>query len=485
MSGLRRNAIKLAAASALEFGLQFAIPVILVRTLSETVFAQYRLLWLMASTMLALMPLFMPQALFYFLPRADTPLQRARVIGNTLAYLLTMALLLGLVLNPWNPLLQPVVHDLLAQSYGAATGFLMLWLVLAMFDTLPVAESRASWQANCTIGLALLRTALLALAAWYMQSLLWVVLALVVQALSKLGLLLWYILRRAASSDNSPRLGFDAGLLRQQLRYALPFAIGNGLYSMRSQADQWVVATLLSPKLYGSFSIATSLQPIATLLRLPVYNAMMPRLNAACAKQDYEQVRHLITKSNAATAMMLIPVAGMFFVCAPQLIELVYTTRHLAAIDVMRVYLLGMIVNAFAVGHVLPALDLGKFATRNNGVCLLLSVLFSWLGVKYFGLAGAACGSVATLAMSELWSAHVVARKLSISVAQLLSWRTLWPTLLATSLALGVCLWLGCSWPWPLLYVLLAKGSLFVAVWLGSFLAMGGKRQILGLRDFN
>lgn len=478
--GLRRNSIKLALASAVEFGLQFAIPVILVRCLSETVFAQYRLLWLMASTMLALMPLFMPQALFYFLPRAETPLQRARVLGNTLAYLISAAILLGLVLNPWNPWLRPVVHDLLAQSQGAASLFLMIWLVVAMFDTLPVAESRAAWQANCTIGLAILRTSLLALAAWQMHSLVWVVLALLVQALSKLGLLLWYILRRPG-----PRLGWEAGLLRQQLGYALPFAVGNGLYSMRSQADQWVVATLLSPLLYGSFSIATSLQPIATLLRLPVYNAMMPRLNAACAKQDFHQVRHLITKSNAATAMLLIPVAGVFFVCVPQLIELVYTQRHLAAIPVMRVYLLGMIVNAFAIGHVLPAMDLGKFATRNNGLCLVLSGLFSWLGVKYIGLAGAALGSVATLALSEFWSASVVARKLSISVTQLLSLRQLWPTLLSTGLALALTLVLCNSLVWPVLYLLLIKGFLFVGTWLGVFLALGGRQQLSGLRDFD
>jgi O-antigen/teichoic acid export membrane protein len=478
--GLRRNSIKLALASGVEFGLQFAIPIILVRCLSETVFAQYRLLWLMTSTMLALLPLFMPQALFYFLPRAETPLQRSRVLGNTLAYLISAAVLVGVVLNPWNPLLSPVVHDLLSQSWGAASIFLMLWLVAAMFDTLPVAESRASWQASCTIGLAVLRTTLLALAAWQMQSLLWVLLALVVQGLAKLGLLFWYILRRPG-----PRLGFEPALLRRQLGYALPFAVGNGLYSLRSQADQWVVATLLSPLLYGSFSIATSLQPIATLLRLPVYNAMMPRLNAAWARQDFDQVRHLITKSNAATAMLLIPVAGLFFVCVPQLIELVYTDRHLAAIPVMRAYLLGMIVNAFAIGHVLPAMDLGKFATRNNGVCLLLSVLFSWLGVQYIGLQGAALGSVATLAVSEFWSAHVVARKLSINVMQLLSIRQLWATLLSTGLALGLTLVLCQSLAWSVFYVLLVKGCLFVAVWIVVFLALGGKRQLSGLRDFD
>lgn len=480
-SGLRRSALKLGLAGAIEYGLQFAMPVILVRCLSPLDFAQYRLLWLLSATMLALAPAFMPNSLFYFLPRVDGAIGQARIIGNILLYLLLAALVTGLILSPLNPWLPLNVQSMLRHSQGLATLFLMLWLVSALFDTLPTAELRSSWQASATIGMAILRTLVLGLAAWLTQDVRWVLLGLVLLALIKLGLLAHYLWRAQPGRG----LGLDRALMRQQWRYVLPFALGNALFLLRQQADQWVVATLMAPALYASFSIATVLQPVATLLRQPVYNAMMPHLNAAYAKGELERIRHLITHCNAATAMLLLPVASLFWLCAPEMVEIMYKKQNMAAAPVMRVYLIGMMVNAFAIGHVLPALNLGRFNTLNNGVVLLCSVALSLAGVHWFGLPGAALGSVLGLAISEFWSATVVAGKLQISVATLLSWRKLWPTLASSGVALVLAMLISSRLAWLVWPLVLAKGTLFVLFWLPCFLAMGGRAQLRTMRKFD
>lgn len=479
--GLRRSALRLAGAGAIEYGLQFVMPVILVRCLDPVGFAEYRLLWLLSATMLALAPAFLPNSLFYFLPRAPNPAAQARIIGNILLYLLLAAGVVGGILSPWNPWLPPNVQGLLHHGGIWATLFLALWLLSAVFDTLPTAEMRSHWQAGATIGMAVLRTLMLGLAAWLTHDVRWVLIGLVLLALIKLGLLAHYLLVA------SPRrgLGLDWSVFRRQWAYVLPFAIGNGLFLLRLQADQWVVASLMAPALYASFSIATVLQPVATLLRQPVYNAMMPRLNQAFARHDFPQIRHLITHSNAATAMFLLPVAGLFWVCAPEMVEIMYKKQNMAAAPVMRVYLLGMMINAFAIGHVLPALNLGRFNTLNNGVVLLVSVALSLLGVHLFGLPGAALGSVLGLAISEFWSATVVAAKLEMSVAALLSWRNLWPILLSTALALALVLLAGTRMPWTAWPVVLSKGTLYVLIWLPCFLASGGKQQLERLRKLD
>jgi O-antigen/teichoic acid export membrane protein len=480
MSGnLKKSALKLGLAGGIEYGLQVAIPVILVRTLPQADFAQFRLLWLLASTVLALLPLFMPNSLFYFLARADNPLRRAQTIGNVLLYLVGMALVVGLVLNPWNIWLPPAVHGLL--QHGWPSIFLMLWLICSIFDFLPVAEMRSGWQSNATVALAIIRTILLALAASQTHQVVWVLAALVLLAVLKLGVFAAYLMK---SSSASPRLAVDRALFKTQFAYALPFGIGTALFLMRAQVDQWVVVTLLSPALYASFSIAAVLQPVATLLRLPVINAMMPHLNKAASSGDDERIRHLLTQSNALTAMLLVPVAGLFWVCAPQLVQIVYTHAYLDAAPVMQVYLLGMMINGFAIGHVLPVLEKGRFATLNHAVSLVLSLLFSLLGVHFLGLPGAALGSVGTMAFSELWSARVVAAHLKLSVARLLSWHALWPTLAATILALGVVHFACAHLAWLALPLLLLKGFAYVGLWLATFLLCGGWQQAKKLRHF-
>jgi len=100
-SGIRRKAGFLAAAGLLDYALQLGVPVILVRHLTTKEFGDYRLVWLVAETGLILFPLFLPQSLFFFLPRA-APGTRPKLVGNTFASLfalggLAILLLLGLM----------------------------------------------------------------------------------------------------------------------------------------------------------------------------------------------------------------------------------------------------------------------------------------------------------------------------------------------------------------------------------------------------
>jgi O-antigen/teichoic acid export membrane protein len=474
---LRRSAIKLALAGGVEYALQLAMPVILVRCLDVTSFGQYRLLWLLASTALAIAPAFMPQALFYFLPRAEGR-QRALVLGNVLLFLLVAGGVAALLVTGWNPLLPLAARNLFFATHGISALFLMLWVIASMFDVLPTAEGKVRWQANSTMLVALLRTLLLGGAAWASHSIVWVVGAMLAVALIKLLMLAHYLWAENAGG----KLGFQRGLLKTQLAYALPFAMGNALFLMRIQADQWVVATMLAPALFATFSIAIVLQPVATLIRLPVYNAMMPRLHGAYAKGDLPEIIRLITKSNGATAFLLLPIAGALFTLAPELVSIVYTDRYQQTAPIMQVYIIGMMGNAFAVGHVLPALEKGRFATINNAVCLVVSVALSLLGVLYFGLIGAAFGSVISLMLSELWSGKVVADKLGISIGRLLSLRDLMPTLFATGVAIaGVYLLVPTLWrPIPLLFV---KGLTYTALFGIVFVLVGGLHQLKMLRE--
>ncbi|MEH2497169.1 hypothetical protein V1294_003648 [Bradyrhizobium sp. AZCC 1678] len=82
-------------------GCSLGVPVILVRHVTTQEFEDYRLVWLVAETELILLPLFLPQSLFFFLPRA-APGTRPKLVGNTFASLfalggLAILLLLGLI----------------------------------------------------------------------------------------------------------------------------------------------------------------------------------------------------------------------------------------------------------------------------------------------------------------------------------------------------------------------------------------------------
>jgi O-antigen/teichoic acid export membrane protein len=470
---LRSSAVRLALAGGVEYGLQLAVPIILVRYLDVTAFGQYRLLWLLAGTVLGIAPAFMPQSLFYFLPRAVDG-EKPQIIGNILVYLVAAGCIVGLATTGWSPILPKMATELFFQTHGISAVFLGLWVVASMLDVLPTADGRAQWQANSTIAQSIFRTLMLAAAAILSGDIEGIAIALLVVAITKLALLAYYV--HTHGEEN--KIGWKISGLKKQLAYSLPFAFGNALFLLRIQADQWVVASMLTPAMYAIFSIASVLAPVATLIRMPVYNAMMPHLNSAHARGDLVEIARLIAKSNGATALILIPVAGGLFVTAPELINLVYTSRYQEAAPIMQVYLIGMMMNAFAVGHVLSALDKGRISAIISAASLVISLALSIVGVIYWNLIGAAFGSVLTLAFGELWALKVVARTLGMRVSHLLAWSALGPTVLGTCIGMVGTLVLPHPHSWQTFPLLLAKGTIYLALFASCFVLAGGCKQL-------
>lgn len=470
--GIRKNAIGLAAANLTEYGLQLAIPIVLVRALDPSTFGHYKFLWLMAGTALAWAPFFIPQSLFYFLPRYKE--RSPEVVGNALCYLFLTGSLVALSSSTLNPFLPEMARQLDAGSRHLSSLFLGLIVVVCVFDVLPTAMGMSHIQARTTAVLALMKSGLLVGVALFTPSLVLLTLVLVVVALFKFIALIVFIWRNRVLTP----LRADFGLLRMQVLYAAPFALGNALFLMRSQGDQWIVASAVDTATYAVFSVASVLGPIGTLIRQPLYSAMMPKLNVAFADGRLNDTAALIEKANGATSLLLIPVIGGLFCICPELVSFIYTPAYANAAPVMQIYLLGMLANSFAVGHVMPALNLGKFATVNNALCLAGSIAISYAGLKELGLIGAALGSVSMIYVGELWSGFRVAHILGVRWQHLFQTSSLYRSFTAVSLGVAAAFAWEYSGAWPLAMIILIKSLIFSCTYVSVFMLLGGKKDI-------
>jgi len=470
--GVSRSAAFLTAGAMVEFTLQFLLPVILVRQLDADTFGQYRFLALMLGTALALAPAFMPQALYYFLPRAGG--RQLTVIGNAVVYLASMGVIVALLASRASPLAGELLRALHAATHGLSALYLGLSVLLSIVTTLAIAEGRILWHCSTELVLALLRTALVALAATLAHDLAWVVAALVLDAALRLAVLAAYLFTRPGGA----RLRCEPAGLLAQFRYALPFAAGGSLFAMRAQADGWIAASVMPPHVFAAFTIGAVVLPVASLIRQPINSAMLPHLNRAFAGGARAEVHALLLKGSGAATLLLAPLGCALFLLAPEIVALVYTERYLAAVPVMRLYLLLVVLQSVAVGFAMPALDMGRLALRINLAGLALSASLSLAGVHWFGLAGAALGSVAAFLLCELANARAVGKVLGWP------WRAMFPLRLA-GLVLGACVagvllaeWCAPTFgpgPWQ---VLGGKLGVYAAVALALFAACGGLGEL-------
>lgn len=433
---LHRRALSLGAANAVDYGLQFLLPVVLTRTLEPDAFGHYRLLWLAVATIMAVAPLAMPLSLYYFLPRADADAKRL-YINQTLVYLGLAGLAGAWAVSQWNPLLPASLLPVTAYGYGLVVpAFIALWVVASLIDLLPMVEEQVRWQVSVIVGLSAVRAVTLALAAWLTRDLGVVLYALLGFVLLKLALLLYYVARRhGLRQPVAQRATFLA-----QIRHAAPFGVSGALYGLRAQGDQWVAASLFAPALFAAFSVAAVLAPLIHLFRQSVNNAFLPSMSRLQAAGDSAAMLELNNRANVAVGVLVYPLLAFCFVYADRIVVLVYTSAYADAGPVMRVYIAGLVALVVELNSIMLLQGEGRYALRVNLAALILSVPISYFGATQFGLPGAAAGSVLAVYLERLATLKRISGAVGTPVRNLQDWRTL-GLILAAAAAAGGLAW--------------------------------------------
>ncbi|HUJ00412.1 MAG TPA: oligosaccharide flippase family protein [Usitatibacter sp.] len=429
-ASLARRALSLGSANAIDYALQFLLPIVLTRTIDPASFGEYRLIWLAVNTLMLITPMCMAPSLYFFLPRSDRPTQRV-YINQTLVFLVGAGIVSGLAISAWNPFV-PHALAAVARGYGAVVpAFALAWIFASTLDVLPTAEERVGWQAKAIVAISALRAVALSAVAIATRSLAPVLWTLLAVTSVKACLLVWYVARyHGLGGPLARRATFKA-----QLRQAAPFALSGALHGVRTQADQWIAASLFSVAMFASFSIATVLGPLVQIFRQSVNNVFLPSMSRLQSAGELGGMLDLNNRANAMVALLAYPLLAFAFVFAEPLIRLVYTSAYLDAVPVLRLYIVGLVAFVVELTSILFVLGQGPFAARVNAIVLAISLPLSWLGAKHFGLQGAALGSVAAIYGERLLSLSRIARLTGRPVRRLQNWNTLAGILAASGAA--------------------------------------------------
>ena len=439
---LKRRAFSLGAANAFDYAMQFLLPIVLVRYMAPEAFGEYRLLWLAIMTVMVLVPLNMPQTLYYFLPRSNVPTKQLHV-HMTLLYLCVAGLIGGLLVSPWNPLL-PASMQSLAEYGVLVPALVVLFATSSLLDLLPTVEERVHWQAAITVTLSLLRTFTLGWAAWQtgdVEVLIWLLLALM---LFKLLLLLAYIAR----SHGLRGPWFQRREFVDQFHHAAPLGVSGALYGLRAQADQWVVASLYPLANFAVFSVATVLGPMVNLFRQSINHVFLPSMSRLHASGNLAGMIELNNRANVMVATLVYPLLSFAFIFAEEIVTLIYTEAYAGAAPVMRVYIVGLLIFVVELTSIMMLMKDGFFALRLNIFVLVASVGLSWLGAHQWGMAGAAIGSTIAIYADRYATLRRIATRTGIPLGALQDWGALAWLLMIAALAGGIA-WLLVSGPNP------------------------------------
>lgn len=457
-------------AKSLAFIVSLALPLLLVRRLSQAEFGSYKQAFLVIGTAVAILPFGFGTSTFYFLPREDNQKTKNQIIFNVVLFNLVVGLAAFLVL--WTSgLFSRLFHDSKLAGLEALIGSVILfWLFSSFLETIAVANQEARVSTIFILGAQLSKALLLLGAAIFFGSVWSLIVAALIHAIIQTVVLLWYLHIRFKGFWFS----FNWPVLRTQLSYVLPYSLTALLFTAQTDLHNYFVANRYNAATFAIYSVGCMQLPMIGILSESLASVMIPRLSILQKENNRREIVRLMTQVMRKLAFVHFPLYAFLMVSGKEFIRWLFTDAYVGSWPIFAINLtwipfyvimLDPIVRAYA--------EQRYFLLRLRLILFAVLVPGLWFAVGRFGPIGAITVVVTTNLLEHLLvtvrsakiigferrDIHLLGDVSKLAVA----------TMVGALGALMVKLFVGSFKP---LYVLAISGGVFVILYISAVLVM-------------
>lgn len=458
-------------AKTVAFSFTLALPLLLVRRLSQTDFGLYRQIFLLVGTAFALLPLGVGMSAYYFLPRE--PGRQPQIVSNILLFhLLVSALFLAAVaLRP--SLLSALFNSPEMEGYAPLVGLVvMTWVTSSLLEVIPIARQELRLATSLVILSQLTKAVLMFGAVLLFGTVRALLYAALVQGALQTTILLVYLRSRYGAFWR----GFDRPLWRAQLAYALPFGLASVLYRSQVELDNYFVSYQFGPADYAIYAVGCFELPLLGLLAESISSVTIPRVSYLQKEGARREIAELVARVMRKLALILFPLYFLMLAVGREFVTFLFTERYAESwpIFAFNLTLIPLLLVTSAYDPVMRAYAEHRyFLLKLRCVLLVLMVAGLFFATSRFGLLGAIAVNISVNLVDRAVVAWKVKSILGLGRRDLPLFRDIWRIVAAAAAAGGVTLWarsaLAGARPFT---VLVAGGVVFSAVYVAGVLAL-------------
>jgi O-antigen/teichoic acid export membrane protein len=452
-----RPALLLVIGRSIGLAASFAIGIVLARTFEPAVFGTYKQFFLVFATLYGVLQLGMAESLYYFVPRHTV--HTGRYVANAMAMLATAGLLCTAALYVARSAIGGWLSPEL-ETYTVPLGLFLTFMLTSTVLEIVMISSRRHLAAAVTYAVSdVARTLLFIIPALAFSTVHAVFTGATAFAALRLVATLVALWREFGRDFR-----IDLSLWRQQLGYALPFAMAVGIEVVLINYHQYIVASRFDAATYAMYAIGCLQIPLFDLIVTSTVNVLMVRMATAGRGRAALALWHdTVTR----LALLLFPLAIFLVISAKPLILGLFTDTYAASVPIFMVWVLTMLPAVMAADAVLRVYAQTRFLLVMN--LLRFAFVAGLIGrfLDAFGLPGAV--AVTLLAMTVVKSLGVVriAHLLHAGPREALPWARLASiTGLAGVSALPV-IWLQHHVTWHPMVMFLAGGCVYIGTYAG------------------
>ena len=407
---LTARAIWLLVAKILAFGLNVALPLLLVRRLTQAEFGLYKQVFLVVGTALALLPLGFQMSAFYFLPRERE--RQGEIVLNIVLFQLVMAGVGGLVLFLFPNLLATIFQGSDVASYGPSIAFVVFfWVLSSHLEVLSLAHEESRLSTIFIISSQLSKTLLLLLAATMFGSVAALIYAALIQGIIQTVILLLYL------NSRFPRFWarFEWSVLRMQLSYSLPFAFAGLLYTLLTDLHHYFVSNRFDAATYALYAIGCFNIPLVGILSESIAAVMIPAVSRLQKQADHREILVLTARVMRKLSMVFLPLYAFLIVMGREFLTALFTPQYSASWPIFAINLTMLPLSIMVLDPIMRAYaEHRNFLPKLYSVLSILLALALWLGIGRFGLVAAIATVVVVHMIGRLATAIKVAYMLDV-----------------------------------------------------------------------
>lgn len=424
ITGLVRRAGVIAVARFANQALIVLSPIVLVRLLSVEEFGRYREFLLYVGLFASIGTFGINSSLLYFVPARAPHAWRYVRQAVTLTALNSVAgavILVGL---------NTLLGGALVGEYAVQVAlYVLLFVNVDFWEFLWLAKRQPGAVFAYTSGRLIARMTVVIVAAALSGDVDTIIWSLIV--LEALRLLISTVAwrRRVAGPEQSV-----AGSWHEQLRYCTPFGAALILVTLNKSLGALFVTKLMGPVALAHYAIGTYVQPIVTILRNSLSDALLPEMAARDADTGADRLA-LWRRTTILTALLLLPAGLLLARFAEPLVVAVFSENYRAAAPVMQVYLLVLIRECFDFGVPLRAINRTAPIVHSNlaATAINLALLFALLPGA--GLTGVVAAFVAARMFEGLYLGWRMMRIYGIGLRDFANWKDLGRVVAALAVA--------------------------------------------------
>lgn len=385
------QAALITTAEFFRFFVKSLIGIALARLLTPTELGSYRQLFLIYSTVSALLMMGIPQSILYFLPR-QSPEGRKAYIGRLINISFVLSLIFALLLL--------VSRDAIATWFNNPTlsSLLLIYAVYPLFmfssslyNYFMLGLSKAKSAAKFTLFSVACDAVLILGVALLTKDLMYITIAAVASAF-----LQWLYTR--ISLRGFPRFQkLPKGFLKAQFAYALPLGISSMVGMLSVQLDKLVISSYFAPAAFAVFSIGAMELPFVSIFTNSVNSVLLPAMSSHADIPDMAMRYKAAVRKNA---LIIFPLSVLFFLFAEPIFYILYGSKYLAAVPYFKVYLLILPLRIASFGLIFMALGKTRRVMLNSILTLAANLMLNIILVRQMGMMGAAVATVIVTWMS-------------------------------------------------------------------------------------